>query len=1648
MSDQGASQNTPSSSKRFSFKKAAKATFWFITRVLRSGLGILFFLLFLAVFLIQLSFIQTLVFERYLEYASPQMNFRLEVGKLYLNLFNGSLHLRELSVRDDKDEVLIYAGKLNLDFDYSNLWSNHTLNFRRVELYGATLNLIQDTGDDKLNIVTFVNGIQDLFKPKKPRTQASKPVEVKFGSVYIRDTFFGFWNRNKPPKTNPGINFNHFGLDALNADVENLRIYRDTVQMWVTSLSGTEPYENFRIHQFQSKFLYCSQSMVLHGLFARAENSILGDSLRLDYESPADLGDFFNSVRLEADLDSSILHTEDLRYFSPGLSQFDDVWRVSGHFQGQVSDLKFDNLDLYFGETSHLSGAGELIGLPDITNTFLQLDFQESHFVAQELSPYIPQKDVIEVLQRFGRIGFRGSFTGFVSDFVAHGNFATDIGRIQTDLNLKLQADRDKSVYKGQLRTQDLDVGRLIEQLPFIGMLNMEGGIEGVGFNPERGLFTMHVDVGSIEIENYTYRDLRIDGELSKQRFSGSLLSKDVNFDVEVDGEMDFNLHPKHPRGRLDLKADIRKVDLQALNLVKDPIVLGGLIQADTYGLSLDSISGDVSVRDGFFEIDQKRLNIDYIDLLSFNQKKGGRYFQLHSEFLDFQLLGNYSFSRISQDLENLVNEYIMILQNDNEVLEAYYQKKKETEGEEYESTFNVHFKNLAPPLSLFADTRTFYISPGAIVEGVFSNGSTQNLSFSSRQAIDSISIYDNQFKDITLWFNSVKVPDSSNVFVNARLESSYQKIGSFQGENLSLDATWGGSLINFDGRIERVNSPNYAHVKGNVQFSKDSTLVHFEPSDFLILDEAWEINKDNIVRFTKLGMQVEDLMLYQVSNPSSSVSLNGYLSDSIAKPLNLSVHNFELLNLDGFFKTDLSGVLNMEVRYETVEKKPFIFGTINLENLVYKKVLIGDLDGTSEWEQEDQKLISDLTLYRRGRYILDIQGFYAPLKEQNPLQLIAKLDHTDLEILEPFVSGLASDLKGYAQGKLNIVGDLQGPEIFGDLDLRQGGFRLDYLNTFYTVEGTLHFDAGEISGNNLILMDKRENPALVQVGAYHDGFKDFYLDLSARFFDFNLLNTTAEDNTLFYGQAYASGDLKIQGFLNRLVMDITAQSKRGTKISLPLDGYEEVNARDYIQFVKKDGSNLDSLLVQKIELGGVEVNFNLDVTPDAEFEIIFDQKAGDIVRGNGEGNIRMSVNTNGDFNIFGYYTIQKGRYNFTFYNLVNKGFNIKPGSRITFNGDVYASQLDINAIYSRNVTLKPLVDLETVPDPESPEYRRSYEVSALLDLKGDFLNPEIKLGLDLSEAQKTSNSYLQTAVYQLQNKIETDDQERNRQVFSLLILNQISPLNSFRGSGVGNTAGSSLSELLSNQFSNWISQVDENLDLSFDVDPNNLNSFQLRVSYSLLDGRLRISRDGGFTNVENQADFASIIGDWTVEYLLTPGGRYRIKMYNRTNQNTINNVNVDNTTTTTAGFSFLYTANFNNFGEFFQSRNKREEAIKRSLRENSYQDDAASISFIPENGDSTQQNPLIPNQDFLNPSRASTQGSLKLPYRFDPITLPSKDSISGGKPVKQPVLAPSNNVPTPLKKPSNNKPLPLPGTEIQPKLPLPHRFDPIHRIK
>ena len=125
-------------------------------------------------------------------------------------------------------------------------------------------------------------------------------------------------------------------------------------------------------------------------------------------------------------------------------------------------------------------------------------------------------------------------------------------------------------------------------------------------------------------------------------------------------------------------------------------------------------------------------------------------------------------------------------------------------------------------------------------------------------------------------------------------------------------------------------------------------------------------------------------------------------------------------------------------------------------------------------------------------------------------------------------------------------------------------------------------------------------------------------------------LNTRSTDNNMFYGTAFATGLVNISGSPSNLEMEISAKTEKNTVFNIPLSNEGELTEYNFIT-VLRDYSETDQTSAKdeyKVDLSGMRMNFDLEVTPDAEVQIIFDPKVGDILSGSGSGNLNMKIST------------------------------------------------------------------------------------------------------------------------------------------------------------------------------------------------------------------------------------------------------------------------------------------------------------------------------------------------------------------------------------------------------------------------------------
>ncbi len=82
---------------------------------------------------------------------------------------------------------------------------------------------------------------------------------------------------------------------------------------------------------------------------------------------------FTGKVKLDIQLDKSLINTSDLKYFVPFADSLNESVWLSGKFLGTISELRGRNIKLTYRNYTSLDCDFDFSGLPKIDNTYLYI---------------------------------------------------------------------------------------------------------------------------------------------------------------------------------------------------------------------------------------------------------------------------------------------------------------------------------------------------------------------------------------------------------------------------------------------------------------------------------------------------------------------------------------------------------------------------------------------------------------------------------------------------------------------------------------------------------------------------------------------------------------------------------------------------------------------------------------------------------------------------------------------------------------------------------------------------------------------------------------------------------------------------------------------------------------------------------------------------------------------------------------------------------------------------------------------------------------------------------------------------------------------------------------------------------------------------
>ncbi len=1467
-------------------------------------LGSLALLLTLTIFL-AFPPVQTWIAQRTAAYFSDKLGITLSIERVSINLISGNVSLRELRVLDHHNDTLLLAGKLETGPDLINL-SEPEIVLGETRLSDALFRLHKYPGEEGMNLDYIIR----QFRSDKPKDTTGKPVGFKIKKIFLENVAFNLLDETAdtlPAAFQPG------NIRALisHGEMQDFRIAEDSIIFKVRELKALER-SGSGLQHFETDFVICSTAMLFSNtLLETVQGSFVKGDIGFHYKNWTSFSDFVDSVRFDTRIEKSSVKFKDIAFYTDALKNIPLTMRFKGRVNGPVSDMKGRNLEVYLGEESSIALNADVFGLPDIEETLFDIKIKELEISPKDLSGLKVGPDgsglkIPAELNNLGNVRYTGRITGSIGNFVTEGIFHSSAGSIATDLQLTTDPGFKNPFYRGKIKTVLFNPGVLLGNSKTLGPISGEAEMEGKGFNPENMEIAIRGDFSKITLLDYPYTGISIkQGYLKNKAFSGKLHINDPNLKLTFEGTTDFS----GSIPQFHFQAAMAGADLSALGLYPHKLTIDNLVSDINFkGKSIDNLMGSLVLDSLIFSTARKTHDLGKITLKA-DSVNADRRLILSGTPAYAELSGDFQLTPLFENLKFNLNEYFPSFR-------IPYDKKRAAQSQRLD--FDIKVNNLNPIFDVFIPQ--FFVSGGTRLSGKYFSElrtsevflESESIGYGKLKATDLELFLSTSEKEVDMSLNTFRF------FADDSLWFDYVdvKAAAFK-DSLRVGISWKDDVFKLS--------------RGNIQFATWLGIpgcydLYFDNTSLFLKNTEWKLKKGAF-----LGYSINALEAYDFSFSSSEggyLTVNGLTDENRENSLDLAIKDFPVEFFQNLGKNipQMSGSLSGKAGIYALFHQPFISADLEVDQFTLFNQLLGNFSFNSEFIPSEQALKVNGRLNTPAGVSLEFtDGRIYPFSKTQNLDLALQFSKFNVQPAETFTTPILTKLNGYLTGNLRIRGLFEAPILEGVAYLEEGHVEIPYIGGVYNLQfkpgkkiriSRYYIDFGEIS-----LEDQNYRKATLKGNIRHRDFKDLELYMEVSGEDFLFFNANKEQSPIFYGSAVASGTVVIKGPFDRLDVIAGVKTGKGTRLFIPMEsGPSTASENSFVIFKDSRDTSAKEIFQTKPreQAPGIQLNVDAEINENAEVQIIFDEFSGDVLRSSGRGNLRVELNRMGDLKMFGDYEVFKGDYLFTLKNLVNKKLKLIQGGAIYWTGDPSNAKIEAAASYSLRTSAFPLLagSAAGISEAELEQFKSRIPVDVIVKLSGNLLEPQIAFDIRFPSIDERTRA-------QLLQALATDD-EKNKQAFALLVLRQF--INSGTGAGdAANVAGGNTLEVLSNQLSNWVSQLSEGLDVGVryrnkDNTTSGQDEVELALSTRLFNDRVNI--DGNFgvatTKSTSATPYNNLI-DVNVEVKITDDGKLRIRGFNRSNE-----ANIIQAFPYTQGVGVSYQTTFDTWKDLIQRKKNR----------------------------------------------------------------------------------------------------------------------------
>lgn len=1418
--------------------------------------AVITFVLFLLMMALRLDFVQRRLAAFIADEIEDAYGIPIEIEAVEVRSLN-DLRLKKVFIRDLAGDSLIYVDEARAYLQTMKLLQGKA-DINTLMLAAPDIRLNRETPDSPLNIQFIIDALT-----KNKKKDSSLKVRINQISLYDGRVTYDVLSE---PCDSTGFDPNHVAVEDLSCNVSLKNLYKKDLDLNIRSISGVEKcgfvLDKFkaRIKREEGKFLISNLELVT------PRSNIASRCIEIDVDTT------WSNVAIAGDIRSECLDIEDLAPFVtlPDTHIPPLAFDVEGYYGNDSvdADLSLGTLDasLLFSARVNMSSPFK--------------DSRRGEVVLNELKVTRAMLDKALEIAKLDTLDY--DIAEKLGDLSLEGQVCFNEGVMDASATLLCESGElgvDGSLYSdGKYRLNVQARGLKLETLTGIdGLEGCNVHVRANGNIKDAGNYAnVKGQVRNLEYKGYTYAPIDFEGKYTGKGITASVSTDDPNAKALLTAKYSIG---DETMLKVSLKADaVKPYNLRLLDTDKGQVIAFNLNgEYIDYGAGKTIINAKV---DNLTVMD--REDTTFVRNLYVSDNKAGeeRMLVLNSDFAQISLYGRFDFSTIVSGLIESFKQHLPALE---------IASQSSTDVGDNEFYYDIAITNSRPlthilglPVTIhepsrvygtFNDNMKMYTIDGSVNridwggmlirqiklkgnltgKGVELNAQIQKPFPKDRKKF----IYDDISEDVVLRLNA----NVSNNNISGILNWN-----NFKQDNVDV------GMLRLEAALSR-DRENDLYL--NARIHSDS-IIH--KNEVWHIDEGTVTGKLDRLVVENVGLHSENqsLKVAGVIGKLPTDSLNVYLNDVDVSTV-FDLINFRILKFDG--KATGTALLTGVLSDFNAD------GHILVDDFTIDGADMGRGDVRVGWENKSKSILLDAGIYNHQEELTTVKGFLSQANDTITLKIDA--NNLNVGFIDSKLQAFLTETEGAGSGKVHLHGSWRSIDFDGAVAL--------YCSTkvkatgvkYYFTGDSIHFSNGVMAFDNARLYDQYGNRGTISGDLRHRNLAKWtaLFNITAK----ELLVYDMDDfgSLPFYGTVFGTGDAVIKsdstGFL------LKAKLRSDPHSQFVYDSNETSGARDnsFVTFTdnnknKNNGETetkeSEAKKVYSTTASKLTLDFMLDVNDNLELKVYTNLQTDDYISIYGTGPINAVYNDKTGFSMKGHLDLARGTYKFTIQDIFPKVFDIMKGGTLVFNGDPYKAELNLRTKYL--VPSASLSDLTT-----EIAKRKTVKVNCIMDITGSLEAPDLAFDLELPEGSEEERELLAS--------IASTPDQKNMQFVYLLGVGKFYTFdtNTAPTTSEVNTSTaveSLISNTISSQLSNMLGKIinSDNWDISGNISTSERGWNSMEVE-GMLRGRLlnnRLLINGNLGYRENPIANRNFIGDFELQWLLSPKYNWSIKAYSKTN--------------------------------------------------------------------------------------------------------------------------------------------------------------------